>query len=351
MNCLYCKKEIPEGSNFCNWCGRKQERSHHRMPNGSGNVYKRGQTYTARIRVWRDGLCISHTKGGFKTKREAYDAVQGLYADVTLNRMEKISFCDLWQKTQNTERFKKLSPDKQNTWKYAYAKCSSLYGVKDIREIRFEHLQPLVEGLTFYPARDIKILLNAMYTLAMKLELCDKNYAELIELPSKGEQKEKEIFTEEELNLIWDCQDPFSDYILIMCYCGLRPVEMRKLRKEDLHLNERYMMGGQKTELSKKSRIAIPEYLIPVLERFEPITYGKNTFERRFANAIKNAGIERELTPGCCRHTFVSMLTEVEDSAAVIQKAARHTKYQTTLGYTHLPIQDVQEAVNRLRVI
>ena len=59
------------GSRFCNFCGRKQERDSHRMPNGSGTVYKRGQTYTVLVRYWNGSYRASISKGGFKTKREA----------------------------------------------------------------------------------------------------------------------------------------------------------------------------------------------------------------------------------------------------------------------------------------
>ena len=348
MNCLFCKKGIPDGSKYCCYCGRKQQRAKSRMPNGSGTVYQRGKTYTALIRYWDGTKFTSRSKGGFKTKREAYEAARQLSDNVKLRRTESISFVDLYEKLQQTERYKRLSAEKQKAWEYAFRKCSRLWPVKDFRDIRYENLVPCIDGLTYYPARDVKVLLNAMYQLADKLELCDKNYAALLELPKLGEAKEKQTFTDDELRRLWECQDPFRDYILIMCYTGLRPVEMQKLRTEDIHLDEGYMTGGQKTELSKKSRIVYPRIIIPLLENFKPWTMGKNTFENRFADTLRNAGIERRLTPGCCRHTFITRLTEVENSAAVIQKAARHTKYQTTLNYTHLPMQDVDEAVNKL---
>lgn len=348
MNCLFCKKDIPENAKYCCYCGRKQERSKSRHSNGSGSVYKRGQTYTAVIRYWDGTKFTSKSKGGFKTKKEAYAAARELSENVKLRRTEAMSFVDLYEKLQQTERYKRLSDDKKKTWKYAFMKCSRLWPVKDFREIRYENLASCIEGLTYYPARDVKVLLNAMYQLADKLELCDKNYAVLLELPQMGEAREKEIFTDEELRRLWECEDPFRDYILIMIYTGLRPVEMRKLRTEDIHLKAGYMMGGQKTELSKKSRIVYPRIIIPLLENFKPWTLGKTQFERRFEEVLDKCGIMRGLTPGCCRHTFITRLTEVEDSAAVIQKAARHTKYQTTLNYTHLPMEDVGEAVNKL---
>ena len=347
MKCLFCKKEILDGSRFCNFCGRKQERDSHRMPNGSGTVYKRGQTYTVLIRYWNGSYRASISRGGFKTKREAQAFVPELQKQVTHGRTQKISFVDLFAKVQETVRFTNLSDEKKAAWKYAYAKCSALYGCKDVRELRYEHLKKCIEGLTYYPARDVKVLLNAMYQLALKMELCDKNYAAMLELP-KLEQTEKDTFTNEEIRKIWACTDPFRDYILIMLYCGLRPVEMRKLRTENVLLDERLLTGGQKTEYSKKSYIIIPEIVAPLFEHFKPFTLGKNMFERKFAECLKHAGILRDLTPGCCRHTFVTNLTLVEESTAMIQKAARHTKYQTTLNYTHIPMDDVRKTVNKL---
>ena len=348
MNCLFCKKEIPEGSRFCNHCGRKQERSGHRMPNGSGTVYKRGQTYTAQVQRWSGGSRVSLSKGGYKTKREAYAAVPALLDKVRLHQTDRIGFCDLWEKVKQTERYKNLSEDKKKAWAYAYKKCASLNAVKDLREVRYEHLQSIVTGLTYYPAKDVKTVLGAMYQLAEKMDLCDKNYAAMIELPRNETQKEKEVFTNEEIQKIWNCSDPFADYILIMLYCGLRPVEMRNLNAEDVHLEEKYLTGGRKTELAKKMWIVIPDVIIHLFENFTPWTLGKNAFEARFAKTLKAAGIDRALTAGCCRHTFVTNLTLVEDSTAMIQKAARHTKYQTTLNYTHIPIKDVRETVNKL---
>ncbi len=346
MNCVFCKKEIAEGSAFCNWCGKKQVRDFHRKQNGSGTVYKRGNTYTVKVVKYGNGLKREITKGGFKTKKEAYEYAVTLRDELNLKRTEAISFCDLWEKLKTTERYQKLSEDKKDTWKYAYQKCAPLYQCTDVRELRFENFQKLVEGLTYYPARDVKTVLTAMMRLAQKYDQVDKNYGELMELPKKNE-KEKEVFTDLELKKIFDSADPFKGYIIIMCYCGLRPIEMLNLKPEDIHIMERYMYGGRKTELGKESKIAIPETAVPYLTDFVPWTAGKNGFYDRFHQFLVQEGI-RDMTPGCCRHTFVTRLSQVSDNVATIQKAARHTRYQTTLGYTHMKIDDVLAEVNKL---
>lgn len=49
MNCVKCGKELPEGFTFCPFCGKKQvttqkKKAVRSRPNGSGTVYKRGNT-------------------------------------------------------------------------------------------------------------------------------------------------------------------------------------------------------------------------------------------------------------------------------------------------------------------
>lgn len=41
----------------------------------------------------------------------------------------------------------------------------------------------------------------------------------------------------------------FVDWILIQCYMGWRPQELAILELEDVHLDERYIVGGMKTRL------------------------------------------------------------------------------------------------------
>ena len=72
MECIKCKKEIPDGAPYCCWCGKKQEAQRNRTRgNGQGNAYQRGKTWTAR---WTEKTYLDEndklhqkmkTKGGF----------------------------------------------------------------------------------------------------------------------------------------------------------------------------------------------------------------------------------------------------------------------------------------------
>lgn len=72
-----------------------------------------------------------------------------------------------------------------------------------------------------------------------------------------------------------------------------------------------------------------------------------DNFYAAYYEACERAGV-RSLTPHSCRHTYITRLTRAKVAPATIQKGARHSDYKTTLGYTHLNIDDVLVAVNAL---
>ena len=342
MICKFCRKEIEDDSVYCRFCGRKCAESRHKRANGTGTVYKRGNAYTIRIREFANGKRIDRSKGGFKTKIEAYQ-----YADTLLKKNDtKISFLDLWEKYKDSEKFKKLSDQKQVQRDIAYRKLKPLESVKDVRTIEYGQLQDMISDKTHYVAKDMKQVLSAMFDLGMKYKYCETNPAQLLELPQLHE-KEKQIFTDDELDRIWKSTNPFRDYVLIMCYTGLRPIELRMMTKDDINLEKRYVTAGRKTELSKVSRIAFPDAILPMMERFETPKGTKVTFEKHFRDLMESLGISGK-TPYCCRHTFITNLSKITDSIAILKSAARHTDYQTTLRYTHLNSDEVSAVVNKL---
>lgn len=358
MNCKRCKRELPDGAPYCCWCGAKQETTHHRRSNGEGYVYKRGQTWTLRLRTYQNDEYRCSTKGGFATKKAALEYIPTLRVKL-FDRRDSIGFSALFEAVKRTVRYTELSEGKQKAWGYAYEKCKPLHGVKDVRELRYKDLAPLVEGLTFYPARDIKVLLGAMFDYAIKMEWAERDYSRELELP-KCEEAEKIPFTDAELSQLatYAERDHDARCILLGCLTGFRPVELRTVTAEMIDLNNNWILGaGHKTEMGKTVPVILSEEAAAIAARIKSevetgliIRQGsKNGFEKMFDRVLSDAGIEnadRHLKPNSMRHTFVTRLTRTGAAPAVLQKAARHTSYDTTLRYTHIPMDDVREAVN-----
>ena len=86
MECIKCKKEIPDGSAFCNHCGKRQTpepRKHKKRANGTGEIFKlsgsRAKPWAAR----KAGEFI----GTYATRTEAQKALDRL-TDVEITAME-----------------------------------------------------------------------------------------------------------------------------------------------------------------------------------------------------------------------------------------------------------------------
>ena len=320
--------------------------------NGTGSVYKLPNGKYRAVVVDTNKKRVQRTKSGFKTKREALEYLPKLREAPNI---EKIKFNKLYEMWKNTH-FLTIGKSKQQSYNTAYKRCSSLY-FKNVDEIKLDDMQKVVDNCpgAYYPKQDIKVLLNNVLRYGVMNEYCKVNYAEYIKLPPL-EKSKKTAFTDEEIKNIWAIYNKgntFSGYILIMIYTGMRYGEISTIRKEDIHIAERYMMGGIKTDAGKDRQILISEKIAPIVERFYNICDKKllemseEDFYNRFKAALNEAKT-RPLTPHCCRHTFATLMAKAEVQPSIIKEAAGHANYSTTLGYTHIPLKTKLEAVNKI---
>lgn len=159
MICVKCKKSIPDGSSYCNHCGARQERAapKHKRGNGTGNAYRRGNTWTAR---WTEKIYLGdddrmvqqmRTKGGFKTKTAALAYAASVHEDVK----PAPTLRDYWK--QYTRSFYlDLSHDKQTAYDIAWGKLSSVADYS-IGELTTAQLQDVIDSKTptYYPAKGV----------------------------------------------------------------------------------------------------------------------------------------------------------------------------------------------------
>lgn len=321
--------------------------------NGQGTVYKRGKTWTAEVNMFAGDYRRRVTKGGFETKREAVAYLGTLVHSLSAEPVRTVSFQSLWEKWTATQTFQQLGKGKKRDYARAYARCNIFYALSDVRKCSYDACQSIVQGLTHYQARDVKRVLNGMFELAQKMECLEKNVAPLIEIPAVPPAKNA-FFTDAQVQAIRECPHASRDYALLMIETGMRPIEMRSLTVEEVDFDARLCMGGRKA--NTEMPIALSDEAMRILKRMcEQVGTGKvcrmgqAEFYQSFQEMLVQAGIQRAdehvYTPYACRHTYVTRLTRAGVPPAVIQKAARHTSYKTTQGYTHLDVQDVLSAL------
>ena len=367
MQCRKCGKDIAEGSLYCNWCGVAQSDPKHKPKargNGQGSVYRSpAGTYVAEDTLgWymRDGVRKRKRarKYGFKTKKEAVAYIEALRSCPDAPKVVSVS-----------ELYERLKPDlaglsksKQTAYRIAWNKIKDEVEWRTIDSFAVPELQELVDSSapSYYTRRDIKSLISKLYGIAIRDDLADKNRAQYIKLP-KLITSERSIFEEDEIGKLWadftETGDKVTAGMLLMLYVGIRPGELLTIKKENVHLKEHYMTGGIKTERGRRRKLIIPEKAEPVVrlllesEREGLLCWykNKNDFYDEWTAKRAALGLREELTPYCCRHTYITRLTALGVSPAMLQELAGHEDYDTTLDYTHLSVAERLDAVNRLK--
>ncbi len=365
MLCIKCKKEIPDGSSFCNHCGKQQTPKKYvrRRGNGQGTAFKRGRTWTASAVIgwrWDDQdrrQPVRKTKGGFSTKSEALEYIPTLRnAPEAKEATTLSSLWTLW--SQNS--LPKLSNSKQTAYKIAYKKIAPIVHY-EISTLTIQQLQDIVnsKARTFYPARDIKTVLVALYTRAVAEQETPTNLAEYIELPQLVE-KEQEAFTEEEQNAFWADYaegNHFTGYILLMIYTGMMPGELFDAKKSMIDFEAQTIIGcGKKTRKRKETPIVLCDAIIPVLQTLCDNTKGdkllrmnRDNFYKAYRETLERCGV-RPLKPYSCRHTTATALALGDIPLSVVKEVMRHSKITTTQRYVHVGVAPMLDAVNKLDI-
>ena len=302
------------------------------------------------------------TRGGFPTKRDALAwACSGGEKEKPLPKL-----IDLWQGYSEND-LTKLSASKQTAYKIARKRLESIIG-RRIDTLTVDDLQAVVnsECQSYYTAKDVKDLLSNLYQRAMASNAnkgrITMNLSSFIVMP-EYEEKEAVPFTEEELSKLWEAYnngDSFIGYILLMCYTGIMTGELLKCKSSMVDLDRCEIYGvGSKTKIRKKSSIAFPVYIKPVIESMlstdKLIHMNKDNFYTEFYKAIDRVGIynpvidnRHRLTPYSCRHTFGTEAVKAGFHPAIIQKMLRHSNTKTQEKYTHLASSDIHDAVDSI---
>jgi len=150
-------------------------------------------------------------------------------------------------------------------------------------------------------------------------------------------------------------------------WTGMRSGELRTLRSSDLHLG-----AGRARVVGKGSRertVLLPEPLVEVLAAFQqevrpqlPVSplllanphpfvttpnsgFGQEALSREVELAGDGAGVDGRHHPHKWRHTYATELVRAGVDIHVVQRLLGHASIASTVGYTHLVLDDLRAAV------
>ena len=250
------------------------------------------------------------------------------------------------------------------------------FGAMQLPDVTLAHVQEFVKvllgkGLSPKTIGNVIVILKEMFKHAVQWGHLDSNPAQYAERP-RGEDKEMEVFTPEEIRRLLDAQEePLRTLLLTATLTGMRQGELFGLKWEDIdfeghqiHVRRALWHGQLGTPKSRRSRRAIdmPPTLEDALQRLSTQKRSEFVFctdrgtpidadnfrHREFPQALRRAGL-RPIRFHDLRHTYTSLLIAQGAHPKHIQAQLGHASIQTTLDrYRHLMPQVHQAEARKL---
>lgn len=367
---MKCKSKLPIEAKYCLFCGQDQDKksSKKKRGNGQGSVFKlKNGKYRAEVvkgYYHEDGKLKKWTIARSYDKKK--DAVEALTMLKNMDRQTKLpTVYELYQNFTSSRKYDKLSKSQKDKLKYAWNRMKKIH-YKTIDTLQLPDMQRVIDETTstYYPAKDMKVLFSHLFTLAIKLEKATLNRAQYIELPEQPSAK-RQVFDETEIAKFWDdyngqnpegCAEPheFTGYILIMIYTGMRIGELYGILKENVYLDEQYMIGGEKTEAGKDREIPISDVILPIVNHFykkgksKLIHMGLDKFYEIYKETIQRLEV-RDYPPHTCRHTYFTLLAQNGVHPSIIAAVGGHAQYETAIDhYNRISVKEKLKAVNKI---
>lgn len=319
-----------------------------RRPNGSGTIIKltgnRRKPYAIRKVIgWReDGGRIIKYVSYHRTLREAERALAEYNADPYI--VSKKTFGEVYKEWYAIQEQKKTDGTLKS-YRIDFDHLAPIHDmrIKDIDRITLQHLYERadVSGNTL---KKMMQLVNMVFAYAVKcgiLPLAALNINKSVNVPTKGvkKQKSREILSESDIQILWDNKDDdYARIALVYVYTGLRFSELQNLTPDRCHdnyieiIDAKTPAGNRIVPLSDKVRSLLPIKPVP----------SRTTFERKFKYFLPDHYIHET------RHTFITMMTEAGVDARIIKAIVGHKTNDITEVYTHIGLDVMLEAVNRL---
>ena len=334
MICTKCQKTIQDDSAFCSYCGKKigsSPRKSTKRANGTGTVFKRGKTWSARVTrgwVFVNGKKIQKydEQGGFRTKTDAENYCAILKTNPNIPKATD-TFSQVYERWKE-EYEKRIAPVTMATYKAAWKHFEKVQPLP-IADLTVAQLQECIDNCKKGRStlNDMRTVCSLVFKYAIINRLVTENPAQHLYVNAK-KKGTRPAFTAEELEKIRLAvgKEPYADYVYFMCYTGFRPNEMLSLKKDAYDKDKNGLIGGFKTEAGTNRFVPISAKIAPILaqrmasesEYIFPRSDGSLMDDEHFRKycfvpLMKTLGIEDKV-PYSCRHTFSNLLKNVKGS-------------------------------------
>lgn len=347
-----------------------------RLPNGIGSVHKIGDGKNRR-KPWRarvpshlefnadTGKCTQKyiILGYYENEQDAIAALFDYRKDPYTMDAATMTFDDIY-KLWSEKKYAEISLSGKRGYIAAYKHSAPLHDMKmrDIRTIHMERIMATAD-VGYQTQTKMKVLWGQMYQYALEHDICQKDYSAFVSTRDKQEGTKRTAIPAEDREKLWqaiDAGDQDAKLAMILIYTGLRPSELLEMRKENVDLDARIMVGGKKTAAGTNRRIPIHKAILPFIEELmatdgdlllmrydkskpQAVTYGH--FALYHWKPLMDR-FQMNYTPHYCRHTCATIMREANIAEDLRKLILGHSTGDITDRYTHHSDQMLIEAMD-----
>ena len=344
--------------------GTKKKKKRMRLPPGIGSVHKvdgknRRKPYRARVQshVEFDPITQKATRkyilvGYYETEADAIEALFEYRKNPYTLDAASYTFSDVF-KMWSEKKYPSLSKSGVTGYNSAFKNSAPLHHMK-MKDIRTTHLDQVMQNLqggSQIQAR-LKTFWGLLFKYAMEYDIIQKNYAQFVTTRDKARGTTRTAIPKEDIAKLWaeaDRGNPDAEIAMIYIYTGMRASELLEVKKENVDLNARIIVGGNKTQAGKNRRIPIHTCILPYVEKLMK-TEGEMLIMREVYGKLKNMPytiysqmhwnvlmkkLGMPYTMHYTRHTCATMMREANIAEDLRKLILGHSNEDITDRYTH----------------
>ena len=382
MNCIKCGLEIDDDSIYCKICGKKQikEPVNRQRGNGQGSILRRGNKWIAYAPV----IYYKDEKGNLRkktrsktcaTKKEAAAALAEMIAKPDVKKKKTITFKALYDKWLPTHEAGKSTMD---CYKAAMKYFQPVWFMR-MDDIDVDDLQDCLDncGKGKRTQQNMKAVCGLVYKYGIPRQSVPENLNLAQFLKVGGEDAvHRESFDSAQIDAIKKQIGitPKAEYVYCLIYLGFRPSEFLALTLENYDVVNKCFTGGGKTEAGTNRTVTISPKIQPYINKIAADrtegsffcsdsgkAYSLQDFtEKVFYPVLTAAGIDNPMveisggierhkfTPHSCRHTFATLLKNVQASDKDKLELIGHTSDEMLRYYQDVKVEDLRKITDNL---
>jgi len=340
-----------------------------RNENGFGSIVcldktgkKRRKPWAVRITTgWKNGKQQRKYLGYYKTQKEALVALAEYHKTGVDVDLTNVTLKELFERWLEEQEKRNITYSAKRGHHMVYNRLDKLANMP-INKIKAIQLQQWMDGINLKPGTKIKVksTMSQVYDYAVQNDIVTKNYAKFIKIEEKVE-KTGAVFTSDEIKTLWKHSDErIARIFLILIYTGMRIGEMLQMTKDDIHLDECYMVGGSKTDAGKDRIIPIHKDILPLVKAqlgdSKWFVQNSRGTVQNYAHLSPQAndymeklGMNHKFHDA--RKTAVSLMHSADIPLETIKIIVGHTGYDVTEKvYLYKNINELVDTINRVKV-